>query len=125
MNRAEFRDRKQILISVERDMYKEFQLLCDRERKSTSLKFKEMIGEELEKNALGPANPANIQYSIYQYTESNQPTVHIPLDRFIDINDVNRLTEKINKENQNIAYANSRKIFLRACHITKGKIPDV
>ena len=64
MKRKTYRDRGQLYISAEKDILKEFQELCDKERKSVSLKLNEMMTEELQKNPLGPlaGNPINIMY---------------------------------------------------------------
>jgi seryl-tRNA synthetase len=62
MKRKEYRERQSVLISFERDRYKDFIDLCDRERKSVSLKINEMLEEELEKNVIGEANPIRIRY---------------------------------------------------------------
>lgn len=62
MKRAEFHDRNQMLISVERDLAEEFKTLCDKERKSISLKFKELMEEEIQKNEIGHVNPISIEY---------------------------------------------------------------
>ena len=62
MKRKSFRDRSQVLLSVEKDRWKDFTELCDKERKSTSFKFDEMLSEELQKNALGLENPIGIAY---------------------------------------------------------------
>lgn len=53
MKRKQFRDRIQVLISVERDRWSEFVDQCDKERKSSSLKIDEMLVGELQKNPLG------------------------------------------------------------------------
>jgi hypothetical protein len=76
MKRAEFRDRTQVLISTERDRFKEFQQLCDKESKSVSLKLKEMIEQELEKNVMGLHNPIAINFA--------RPCANNSLDYYID-----------------------------------------
>lgn len=62
MRRKEYRDRQPVTISLEKDRYKDFTDLCDRERKSISLKFSEMLEEELQKNVIGECNPIRISY---------------------------------------------------------------
>lgn len=62
--RKSFRNRTQANLQVERDRWLEFIELCDKERKSVSLKIDEMLAEELQKNALGAQTPINILYGI-------------------------------------------------------------
>lgn len=64
MKRKEYRSRLEVLLSVERDRWPDFVDLCDREHKSVSLKFSEMLEEELQKNVIGESNPLKIMYGI-------------------------------------------------------------
>lgn len=66
MRRKEYRNRQPVTLSVEKDRWKDFEELCDKERKSVSLKIAEMLEEELEKKALGGQNPINISYGKQQ-----------------------------------------------------------
>jgi hypothetical protein len=75
MKRKEYRERQSVLISFERDRYKDFIDLCDRERKSVSLKINEMLEEELEKNATGEVNPIRIRYREKQQNKFSQSTL--------------------------------------------------
>ena len=63
MKRKNYRERKQILFSIEKEDFDAFHLLCERERKSLSLKLAEIIEEELQKNELGRENPIGIDFT--------------------------------------------------------------
>lgn len=84
MKRKTYRDRSQLFISAEKDILKEFQELCDKERKSVSLKLNEMMLEEVQKNPLGPVagNPINIEFNNQSIKSSNVES----LDYFIERN---------------------------------------
>lgn len=79
MKRKSFRDRGQALLSVERDRWKDFIDLCDKERKSVAYKFDEMIAAELQKNALGDQTPISIRYGEPQ----NKPSFQTNLTSWI------------------------------------------
>lgn len=98
MKRKEYRNRLEVLLSVERDRWPDFVDLCDREHKSTSLKFSEMMEDELQKNALGVGrqpNPLNIHTYTYvpeipSLSEPKEP----PLDYwFSKIGQTNNIQE--------------------------------
>jgi len=82
MKRKQFHERRQIIISVEKDRWNEFVELCDKERKSQSLKIDEILINELQKNPLGEevgprASPlANIE----KYKKTNKRSSHKELD---------------------------------------------
>jgi hypothetical protein len=84
MKRKAYRDRGQLFISAEKDILKEFQELCDKERKSVSLKLNEMMMDELQKNPLGVAgnNPINVDFNNRSIKSSNVES----LDYFIERN---------------------------------------
>jgi hypothetical protein len=67
MKRKDYHNRLPILISVEKDRWRDFQELCDRERKSYSFKLNELMEDELEKNAIGVCNPIKIRYGKEQH----------------------------------------------------------
>ena len=69
MRRKDYRDRQPVTISLEKERYRDFTDLCDKERKSISFKFSEMVEEELQKNAVGEVNPIRIRY----VEEQNKP----------------------------------------------------
>ena len=83
MKRKTYRDRSQLFISAEKDILKEFQELCDKEKKSVSLKLNEMMTEELQKNPLGPlaGNPINIMFD-----HGIKPIKQEPLDKYLQEN---------------------------------------
>lgn len=62
MRRKEYRERWPVTLSVEKDRWRDFEDLCDKERKSLSLKISEMLEKELQKNAFGEETPIKIRY---------------------------------------------------------------
>lgn len=81
MRRKEYRDRQAVTISVEKDIFTDFIDLCDRERKSISLKFSEMMEEELQKNVMGEINPLRIRYGDEQENKPIQGDIRDWLPR--------------------------------------------
>lgn len=82
MKRKEYRQRQPVTLSVEKDRWKDFEDLCDKERKSISLKVAEMLEEELQKNALGVAREPN-PLNIHTYVHPQEKPLQTGLDRWI------------------------------------------
>lgn len=87
MKRKQYRTRAQVYLSVEKDRWNDFVDLCDKERKSTSLKIDEMLTEELQKNEEGvrlEPDPIHIKrYSSRTNKSSQKPEIN--LDQWLPI----------------------------------------
>lgn len=96
MKRQEYRQRKGIFFNVEQNAWEAFQELCDKERKTISLKLNEMLKEELQKNEIGRSNPLNLSYGIHTNKSTNGIT--ISMDRFIDVKEAKESVKEIPNE---------------------------
>lgn len=96
--RQTYRQRGQMLISAEQNLIEEFQELCWKERKSMSVKFTELMQEELQKNEVGQSNPLNISYGLKHIFVSKNRNIPLTLDRFIDSTEAKELINEIPNE---------------------------
>jgi hypothetical protein len=96
MKRKEYHQRLLISASVEQDRWKDFQELCDKECKSYSMKINELIGEELQKNALGSEeNPIGV---IYLLNKQEQKGFQSDIRLFMRRNDIIKIAKDLTSQ---------------------------
>jgi hypothetical protein len=78
----EYRARTTITLNAELDILREIKELCEKERKSLSEKVNELFIGELEKKAVGEANPIKIPYGLDR--EKPSYNKHNPLQTLDD-----------------------------------------
>ena len=75
MRRLNYKDRRQFLLSIDREDLEVFQKICDNERKSMSFKLNELVQEEIQKNELGCDNPIGINFNQTNKSVHRKPTM--------------------------------------------------